>query len=126
MFNKFIAGILFATLIVSATGCATTLNRKQSKLSVTSEPDGAEVFVNGERVGRTPIVLELAANQFYAIEYRKPGYETVTRYVHSKVAAESQILGTIARQLLFRDEATTSTWEDLDPKPVKIVLVKQQ
>lgn len=126
MLYKLIAGTLIAMLLVSATGCATSHIRYQSKLSVTSEPDGVEVFVNGERVGTTPIVLELAANQSYAIEYRKPGYETVTRYVHSNVAAESQFLGAIVRQILFCDEAPTETWVHSDPKPVKIILVKQQ
>jgi len=126
MLNKFIAGILFATLLVSATGCATILNRKQSKLSVTSEPDGAEVFVNGMRMGRTPIVLELAANQSYAIEYRKPGYETITRVVNSKVGAGWLILDIVCGLVPVVVDAATGAWKHLDQKAVNVVLVKQQ
>ena len=53
-------------------------------MAVSSEPQGAEVYVNGIRMGVTPVELNLKADKSYSIEYRKEGYESVTRIVNGQ------------------------------------------
>jgi PEGA domain len=53
------------------TGC---LHRS---LSVTSEPSGAQLIVNGEAAGNTPARLRFHHHGVYRVELRKPGYQPV-------------------------------------------------
>jgi|SRR6185437_2313086 len=46
-----------------------------SKLSVASTPDNAEIEIDGEFMGNTPSVLELAPGE-HTISVQKPGYKT--------------------------------------------------
>ena len=50
-------------------------------IDVTSEPQGADVFVDGKQVlGSTPAVVEIARDhRQHAIEVRKPGYAPVVQ-----------------------------------------------
>jgi hypothetical protein len=50
-------------------------------LQIISDPDGAEVFLNGNLVGNTPLVLEKLEKGRYQIEIRKNGYETVISWI---------------------------------------------
>lgn len=53
-----------------------------ARLTVTSEPPGAEVEVNGQPVGQTPLVsFELPANTTYTITVDERGYRTWQRGV---------------------------------------------
>jgi len=50
-------------------------------LQIVSDPEGAEVFLNGNLVGNTPLVLEKLEKGRYQIEIRKNGYETVITWI---------------------------------------------
>jgi len=126
VFSKVAIAILAVGLLVSSTGCATILARKLHKLPVTSEPEGAEVYVNGMRMGRTPITLELKADKSYAIEYRMPGHENITRLVNTKVGAGWLILDVLTGLVPVIVDASTGAWNQLDQKSVNVVLAKQQ
>ncbi|WP_421812703.1 PEGA domain-containing protein [Flagellimonas sp.] len=67
--------------------CATLFGKKSHALAVGSDPAGAEVYVNGFKMGNTPLELNLKADKGYTIEYRKEGYQSVTRIVNTKVGA---------------------------------------
>ena len=58
-----------------ASGCATIVNGTTQTIAVDTEPDGVDVFVNGELTATTPAEIELARNQDHVITLRKPGYE---------------------------------------------------
>jgi hypothetical protein len=53
----------------------------QPNLQVTSEPSGAEVFLDGQRVGRTPLVEMFRVGADVAVEARLQGYTTEKRTV---------------------------------------------
>ena len=46
-------------------------------VAVTSAPEGADVFVNNEKVGQTPAVLDLKKDGIYDIKVVKQGYKDV-------------------------------------------------
>ena len=54
-----------------------------AKLAVTvdSEPEGAEIFVNGRTIGRTPVTSELAGGRVVEVEARLEGYSSQKRSV---------------------------------------------
>lgn len=52
------------------------------RITVTSSPSGADVLVNGEEIGPTPVVdLELPANAVYTIEVSRSGFQRWRRTV---------------------------------------------
>ena len=64
-----------------ATGCSFFGPRRQT-LTVSSDPPGAQLFINGERVGETPLQHRVQRGQDLLIELRKPGYETAYHTTH--------------------------------------------
>jgi diacylglycerol kinase family enzyme len=50
---------LLMLTMINVTSCATLFGPKSHSLSVNSNPDEAEVFVDGERMGTTPVKIEL-------------------------------------------------------------------
>ncbi len=63
---------IFTCLVVlSAVGCA------RHSVSITSEPSGALVFVNGNEVGRTPMKYDFDSYGDFDVILRKEGYETL-------------------------------------------------
>lgn len=49
----------------------------QRTMTVTSEPDGALVFMNGQEVGRTPFTRDFTWYGRYDVQLRKDGYDTL-------------------------------------------------
>jgi hypothetical protein len=50
-------------------------------LQIISDPDGAEVFLNGNLMGKTPLVIEKLEKGRYQIEINKSGYEIVVTWI---------------------------------------------
>jgi len=67
----------FAVVLLSFFTCACAANQA----AFISEPAGAEVFVNGELIGKTPCNLDYRCNsgEEYAVEIRKEGFESVAQ-----------------------------------------------
>lgn len=63
---------------------AVDLQRPKVKLSVTSEPAGADVTVNGKSAGKTPTSIKVAGYRYAEVEVKKPGYKTYTEKVYPK------------------------------------------
>ena len=72
-------GILVAFIVASLTlisGCATIVSGKTQAVTFQSVPDGADVVVNGELKGKTPITFPLKRSDGNVLEIRKAGYKT--------------------------------------------------
>lgn len=82
--RKAINLIVLSILILNTTGCATILKKKETKMKVDSEPQGADVFLGrGKRemrMGRTPTVVNLDNKHRAYLTFRKDGYEE-SRYI---------------------------------------------
>lgn len=71
--------ISLSALIFLLSGCAALFSPQPQSVPISSQPAGAEVFVNGEPMGRTPVTLSLDARQRYEVSLRLGGEErTVT------------------------------------------------
>lgn len=62
--------VLPAVLVLA--GCG----RVERTMTISSNPSGALVYLNGEEVGRTPLKHEFIWYGDYDVELRKEGYET--------------------------------------------------
>lgn len=115
---------LFLTVTVFS-GCATLFGAKTHPLSISSQPDGADVYVNGSRMGATPLELSLKADKSYTIEFRKEGFATVSQIVNTKVGAGWVILDILGGLVPVIVDAATGDWKKLDQKAVNATLVEQ-
>ena len=114
----FVCAILFS-------GCATILGKHTHPLAVSSSPDNADVYVNGFKMGTTPIELNLKADKSYTIEFRKEGYRTVTRVVNTKVGAGWIVLDVVCGLVPVIIDAATGNWNQLDQDVVNASLIEQ-
>ncbi|MDG4945739.1 PEGA domain-containing protein [Weeksellaceae bacterium KMM 9713] len=120
--------LIFLTAILilgSMSSCATLFGKKTHALAVSSEPAGAEVYVNGFKMGVTPIELNLKADKSYTIEYRKEGFDSVTRVVNTKVGAGWVVLDVLGGLVPIIVDAATGSWNKLDQDAVNAALIKQ-
>lgn len=61
------------------TGCATVFTGTSDQISVSTEPSGAKLFLNGNDMGRTPVTVPVARSLGTTMmSVRKPGYEDKT------------------------------------------------
>lgn len=118
-------GVVFCFLIFNVTGCATLFRGDSSKVRFNSEPLGAQVFVNGNLKGQTPLKLHLKSSQSYTIEFRKQGYEPVVRHINSKVGAGWVILDVLVGMVPVVVDALTGSWYHLDQKNINVILSVQ-
>ena len=113
------------TFTILCTGCATLFAPKTHPLAISSEPRGAEVYVNGFKMGTTPVELSLKADKSYTIEYRKEGYESVSRIVNTKVGAGWIVLDVLGGFIPVIIDAATGAWKELDQDVVNAALIEQ-
>jgi hypothetical protein len=56
---------------------AWTFGCVERKLTVTSEPEGALVYLNNQEIGRTPVTRDFTWYGNYDVQLRQEGYETL-------------------------------------------------
>jgi PEGA domain len=105
--------VLSAGLIVS--GCATIVHGTSQAIPFSSNPEGAEVFVNGSARGVTPTTVTLPrSSSSYNVVYKKAGYEDTSDNLHSSISGYyflNIILGGIVGLVL---DAVDGAWYDYD------------
>ncbi len=117
-----------AALIVSCflfINCAAIFKGTSSKLDLSSEPDGASVYVNGNSWGKTPIKLKLESKKTYVLEFKKEGYETKTFNITNSVGAGWIILDILGGLFPIVIDAATGAWYDLDMDNINAILEQQ-
>lgn len=76
-------------------------------------------------MGTTPVQLSLKADKSYTIEFRKEGYESVTRVVNTKVGAGWIVLDVLGGLIPVIIDAATGAWNQLDQDAVNAALIEQ-
>lgn len=123
--NKSISyGLLFSVLLLLS-GCATIFKGTNEEVRFGSEPQKAEVWVNGAKMGETPLSLKLESKKTYHIEFRKEGFKTATINITNHVGAGWIILDVLAGLVPVIVDAATGAWYSLDQKNIDAVLDQQ-
>ena len=121
--KKFYKIIVFV-IVFQLVGCATIFKGTNSHLGMHSNPAGAEVYINGKYMGKTPLSLKLSSKTSYVIEFRKEGYKSIARNVTNKVGAGWVILDVLGGLVPVIIDAVTGAWYQLDQKNVDVHLEK--
>jgi hypothetical protein len=123
--KKLTSYVVLLSLLFFLSSCATLFKGTNDEVRFGSEPQKAEVWVNGAKMGETPITLKLESKKTYVIEFRKEGYKPVTRSITNHVGAGWVILDVLGALLPVIVDAATGAWYSLDQKNVDAVLEKQ-
>jgi hypothetical protein len=110
--TQFIAVLLLVA--TTAWGCATTINWLQEGqgMSFDSEPRGAEVFIDGELRGKTPLNVRLKPRKRSSMIVRKAGYVEEIKPLNTEF--NLAFLGNIISGGVFgstTDAATDNLWK---------------
>jgi hypothetical protein len=102
---------LLAVLAVSGSGCATIFSGSPKPVDFQSDPSAADVVVNGQRLGTTPVTLELLPERTYTVTFRKVGYDDVTITLDSHVQAGWVVLDILGGVVPVVIDAATGKWK---------------
>lgn len=111
--------VLVTALVI---GCATLFNPKQADVNLSSEPQGAEVYVNGFNMGTTPVTLLLEKKKTHTIEFKKDGFETRVYVINNHVGIGYVVLDIVAGLVPIVVDAITGDWYQLNETDVRVVL----
>lgn len=109
-------------LAVSSGGCATLFNDSLKTVAMTSQPTAAEVWVNGNRLGTTPVSLDLTNSESHTVVFRKAGYKEVTCMLRANVDALWVVLDVLAGLVPIIVDAATGAWKGIEQGACNMVL----
>ncbi|MEM8585049.1 MAG: PEGA domain-containing protein [Bacteroidota bacterium] len=124
--NLYATGLIFILVLFLSASCATLFGPQTHPLDLTTQPAGADVYVNGVNLGATPLQLNLKADQSYNIEFRKDGYKTITRTVNSRVGGGWIVLDILGGLIPIIVDAATGNWNVLDQKNIDATLSAEE
>ncbi len=103
-------------------GCATIVNGTTQKVSVSSDPPGAQLVVDGESTYTTPATVELSRKRDHLLTISKDGYHT------EQIAVQKVISGAVAGNIIagglvgWGVDAISGAQYKLVPKTVAVTL----
>src|SRR5688572_33407775 len=100
--------------LLSLAGCGALFNSGPANVAMSTNPPGAEVWVNGTNRGISPLTLSLAKNQNYTVTFRRAGYEDTSVEVRRKISGGYVILDILGGVLPVIVDAATGAWYVLD------------
>jgi len=103
-------------IALASGGCASVFSSGPTELNFISNPDGAEVWVNGEMFGRTPLVIELQADEQQIVTFRKEGCSDTTLPLQTHVQGGAVVLDVILGVVGVAVDAATGEWKEFNDK----------
>lgn len=111
--KKIILGFLALSFILYS-GCATIFSGSNSDITLSSEPQGAKVLVNGSNEGTTPTTLKLKKGKDYVIEFVKEGYQNKTLRMSYGIGTGWLILDILSGLIGIIIDAASGNWNEFD------------
>ena len=81
MTGGFMNKLLAVLLCLGLAGCATITKSKTTEIQVNSNPQGANVYFDGARVGKTPLLTKASNKQPLTVIIKKEGYEEISKRI---------------------------------------------
>ena len=120
--RKFFTLLLVLFLSIALIGCATLFKPKNAVVGFSSDPEGANVYIDGYDRGRTPIQIKLSHKKPVTVTFKKQGYEDKTYVINTKVGAGWVILDCLGGFIPVIIDAVTGNWSSLDETDIKAIL----
>ncbi|MER3552983.1 MAG: hypothetical protein C4331_01135, partial [Meiothermus sp.] len=113
--------IVLSVFLALLSGCALLFKGDSQVVPLNSDPSGAEVFLDGQRIGVTPVQIPLKTNKSYTLTFRKDGQER-TVILQNQIGALWVVLDVVSGLVPLIIDAATGAWYKLNPGQVNVVL----
>jgi len=87
MKNRITQFLIAFICIRLAIGCATIIHGTSQDINISSNPDEAELWIDGARMGTTPTKVTLKRKNNYLLTIKKEGYKETTVKIESSTSA---------------------------------------
>ncbi len=122
MVNQIINKLSICLIGVVFSGCATLFAPERESLSITSSPNKAEVYLNGNERGETPLSLQLNPAKTYNVKFKKSGYEPEIRTVRNEIGVKWLVLDILGGGIPVLVDAMNESWMTLTKRRVNVNL----
>ncbi|MFP4527213.1 MAG: PEGA domain-containing protein [Candidatus Kapaibacterium sp.] len=119
-FSPIAAILICCALMLNA--CGLIFSGTHDEVQMHSSPEQADIYIDGQYRGSTPMKLKLRSDQDYLVEFRKEGYETRTVNLTCSVGAGYVILDILLGVVPIIIDAATGGWYTLDQYNVGVTL----
>jgi hypothetical protein len=98
-----------AVLILSATGCATSIRGRTEDLVIESEPTGARVRLSNGFTGRTPVSFRVIRKEPLTVSVTKDGYEPLSIVLKPSISGKGATQATAGNATMMAGSVVIST-----------------
>jgi len=102
--------LALALIAFTLTGCAAVLGSKQKEFDLHSTPQGADVYLDGNRLGTTPLKARLSNQAEHTFVFRKEGYKDATCTLARGTGAGWVVLDVLTGLVPIVIDAATNSW----------------
>jgi hypothetical protein len=102
--------LLFTGGMLALTGCAAVLGRSEKNFDLQSNPQGAEVYLNGNRLGITPVKARLDNHQTHTFVYKKEGFKDASCTLSKGTGGGWVVLDIVSGLIPIVIDAATNSW----------------
>lgn len=120
--KKVMKKILFCLSCLLLANCATILKGTKEKVYFNSSPQEAELYINDQYAGKTPINLKLTSDKNYRFQFKKAGYENYTVDVGHSLGFGWVLIDIPLYLVPLLLDAMTGAWYYLDNTAINVSL----
>ncbi|MEM7738936.1 MAG: PEGA domain-containing protein [Deinococcota bacterium] len=113
---SFVVLIIMSLLLSS---CATIFKGGEQNIAFNSNPQGAEILIDGEPFGTTPQIIRLEVQRSYEVTLRQ-GSEERTITIRNRVGTQWVVLDVLGLLIPLLVDASTGDWYELSPDEVVV------
>jgi hypothetical protein len=99
-----------AVLMLALSSCAAVLGSKEKSFDLQSTPQGADVFLDGNRLGATPVKVKLSNQTQHTFVFKKEGYKDATCSLAKGTGAGWVIFDVLTGLVPIVIDAATNSW----------------
>ena len=124
--KAFLAALTGLVLVAGLSSCATLFKGTNSNVTVHSAvagvEAGADVYVNGAKMGSTPFRLSMSARAPVTVTLKKAGYADQTYTINNRLGVQWLVLDVLAGFWPIIIDLSTGAWYEFDPGDVNVTL----
>lgn len=114
-----VMSLMLFVLSLVLTSCATVFKGGEQRVPINSNPQGAEIIIDGVSYGTTPQVIRLEVQRSYDVTLRQGEMErTVT--LRNRIGTTWVVLDVVGLLIPLLVDASTGDWYELTPGEIVV------
>ena len=106
-------------LVLLLSGCATIFKGGEQRIPFNSNPQGAEIIIDGVSYGTTPQVIRLEVQRSYDVTLRQ-GEQERSLVLRNRIGTQWVVLDVVGLLIPLLVDASTGDWYELTPGEIVV------